>query len=582
MAQPVTEVDPGLAQPPFPCAAWGDYDGDGDLDVVVAGLGSHDIAFSILYQNTAGSFTDSGIALLGLARASAAWGDFDGDGDLDLAMTGLTTAGIPTTRVLRNDGATFAALAGPFLGVLGGNVAWGDYDGDGDLDLLVTGVTSTVVNVGVAATRLYRNDGGVFTSVAHPFPNCYLGAATWGDYNKDGRLDLVLCGTSENGALSAAIWRNDGGGTFTDAGANLPGTDLGPAAWGDYDNDGDLDLLFGGNSNDGFVTRIYRNDGGAFTNINAGLLGQIWASGGWGDYDNDGDLDLMMMGYDPVAQIPRSILYRNDAGSFVDAGAVFHDLYLGTMSWIDYDNDGDLDLMLAGNSAGLDVLRLYRNNTATPNAVPVAPTGLAANLIGGGVELSWSAASDDHTPPAGLSYNLRVGTTPGGSQIVSPHAAANGYRRLPALGNVQSDRVTRLDHLQPGETYYWSVQSVDAGLRGSPFALEGNFVFELAAVGDPGLATSTTLRAAPNPFIGTTTLHVAGPPATVARVAIVDAEGRRVRTVWTGRMDGHEATLAWDGRDASGREVPTGIYLARAEDAAGATLGRPVRVVKLR
>jgi hypothetical protein len=166
--------------------------------------------------------------------------------------------------------------------------------------------------------------------------------------------------------------------------------------------------------------------------------------------------------------------------------------------------------------------------------------------------------------------------------VVSPHAAANGYRRLPALGNVQSDLVARLGSLQPGATYYWSVQSVDAGLRGSPFALEGSFVFELVAVGDPGLATVTTLRAAPNPFVGGTTLRLAGPPATLARVAIVDAEGRRVCTLWRGRMDGHEAALAWDGRDVSGREVPTGIYLARVEDAAGATLGRPVSMVKLR
>ncbi len=101
--------------------------------------------------------------------------------------------------------------------------------------------------------------------MAHPFPNCYRGAVAWGDYNNDGKLDVVITGVSDTSALVAAIWRNDGDGTFTDAGANLPGMDLGCAAWGDYDNDGDLDLLFAGNSNDGWITRIYRNDGGTFT-----------------------------------------------------------------------------------------------------------------------------------------------------------------------------------------------------------------------------------------------------------------------------------------------------------------------------
>src|SRR5205809_3870165 len=89
VAQQFTEINPSLAKPPQPCVVWGDYDGDGDLDVLVAGLGSHDIPFTILYRNTGGTFADSGIVLPGLSRATAAWGDYDGDGDLDLAMTGL-------------------------------------------------------------------------------------------------------------------------------------------------------------------------------------------------------------------------------------------------------------------------------------------------------------------------------------------------------------------------------------------------------------------------------------------------------------------------------------------------------------
>jgi hypothetical protein len=220
LAQPFTEIFPGLPASAQPCVVWGDYDGDGDLDVLVAGSGSHDIAFSTIYKNTGGVFTDSGIVLLGLARATAAWGDFDGDGRLDLAMTGLTTAGVPTTRIYRNDGGVFTALTNNMLGVFAGSVAWGDYDGDGKLDLLVTGVTVAGPG-GVAATRLYHNDGnGVFTSVAHPFPNCYSGAVAWGDYNNDGKLDLVITGVGDT-ALFASIWRNNGDGTFTDIGANF-------------------------------------------------------------------------------------------------------------------------------------------------------------------------------------------------------------------------------------------------------------------------------------------------------------------------------------------------------------------------
>src|SRR2546423_2000119 len=150
------EVDPGIAQPPFPCVAIADYDNDGDLDILVAGAGKRDVPFTTIYKNAGGVFSDSGVALPGLSRASAAWGDFDGDGDLDLAMTGLNSSGVPTTRIYRNDGEAFVQLAVTLAPVFAENVVWADYDNDGDLDLLVTGVTSASA-AGVAMTRLYRN-----------------------------------------------------------------------------------------------------------------------------------------------------------------------------------------------------------------------------------------------------------------------------------------------------------------------------------------------------------------------------------------------------------------------------------------
>lgn len=470
------EVDPGMAAPPFPCVAVGDYDNDGDMDVLVAGLGKHDVPFTILYKNTGGTFADSGVVLPGLSRASAAWGDFDGDGDLDLAMTGLNGSGLPTTQIYRNNGGTFTALTNVMVAVFAGNVVWGDYDGDGDLDLLVTGINSASA-AGVAFTRLYRNDGnGVFTPVSHPFPDCYLGEAAWGDYDNDGHPDLVLAGATTGGGLVSGLWHNDGHGNFSNVNGPLPAMDLGFAVWGDFDNDGDLDLLYGGNGDTGFINNIYRNDNGTFTNINAGLLPVLWAAAAWGDYDNDGDLDAMVIGYDPGAQVARSILYRNNGGgSFTDSGAVFHNIYLGTVGWLDYDNDGRLDLIMEGNEVGTDILRLAHNIVTPTNTAPVAPTNLAVNVSGTNADFSWNAASDAQTPAAALSYNLRIGTTSGGSQIIAPHSAASGFRHLPAMGNAQLARVAHLHGLVPGATYYWSVQTVDNAFAGSPFATEGSF-----------------------------------------------------------------------------------------------------------
>ncbi|MFN8548092.1 MAG: FG-GAP-like repeat-containing protein [Candidatus Eisenbacteria bacterium] len=574
-AQLFTEVDPGLATSLYPSVTWADVDGDGDMDVLDTGSGRHDVAYSTIYKNNAGAFVDSGITLLGLSRAAAAWGDFDGDGDLDLAMTGLTSAGITATQVYRNNGATFAPVAGSFLAVFAGSVAWGDYDGDGDLDLLVDGIPSQTS--GTPVTRLYRNDGGTFTSVAHPFPDCYVGTAQWVDYDHDGRMDLCLTGSVSGGGLIAGVWRNVGGGSFTNIGAGLPGTDLGFADWGDFDQDGDLDLALCGNSDQGFITRIYRNDAGTLVDLNAGLLGEIWSSGGWGDFDDDGDLDLMVIGYEPIAQVNRSILYRNDGGSFVDTGAAFHNVYLGGMSWVDYDNDGDLDLCLSGNEVGVNILVLYRNNGAVTNQPPSAPSGLAVSIDGSAVNFGWSTSTDDHTPPSALNYNLRIGTSPGGAEIMSPQALANGRRRLVALGNAQAGLSARIAPLQVGVTYYWSVQAIDASFLGSPFAAEQSFTIAPADVPSSSAELTGELSAAPNPFRGAATLRLVGSDRATSSLRVFDSSGRLVRVLPLARAADGTALASWDGRDELERALPSGLYLCRADG------GGPItRLIKVR
>ena len=172
---------------------------------------------------------------------------------------------------------------------------------------------------------MYRNDGGgVFTDIGAGLTGVFNSSVAWGDYDNDGDLDILLAGWIPFTSRITKIYRNDGGGVFTDISAPLAGVGYASVAWGDYDNDGDLDVVLSGFTGSAYVSKVYRNDGvGGFTDIAAGLTGVASGSVAWGDYDNDGDLDILLAGagFSPP-DVGVSKVYRNDGhGVFTDIGA---------------------------------------------------------------------------------------------------------------------------------------------------------------------------------------------------------------------------------------------------------------------
>jgi hypothetical protein len=468
--------------------SWGDYDNDGLLDILIAGEKTSKAATEV-WRNTGNGFTN---AFSLSAGGRAAWGDYDNDGLLDFATT--------DKGPWRNTGNGFTNI--PVLPSFeSASLAWGDYDNDGRPDLLMTGTPPFF-----GQTAIFRNTIAGFTNINAGFAGIFEGSAVWGDYDNDGRLDVLLTGNTSDILIAdpiTQVLRNTGNG-FTNINAGLSPVYFSSVAWGDYDNDGLLDVLLTGG-----VSEIWRNTGNGFTNSNVALPSLANGSVAWGDFDNDGRLDILLTGNGPSGAIAQ--IWQNTGSGFTNvSGQPGMANFLGlpgvmnsSVAWGDYDNDGRLDFLLAGQtSSGQTVCQIWRNNMPITNTPPSAPTNLSATVSGSSMHLNWAPASDAQTPAGGLSYNLRIGTTPGGFDVMAPMSASNGLRRIAQFGMRRQQGA--IFNYTSGTTYYWSVQAVDTALAGSPFAAEQTFTAPLLPLvttlpaSEVGL-TNATLNGSANP-----------------------------------------------------------------------------------
>jgi len=298
-------------------ATFADMDNDGDLDAfVVTWYG----AINYFYRNNGATFTyipDAVTGNIGTHSETAAWGDYNNDGFVDVYLTNSDTD--KRNILYRNNGDdSFERItAGAWVTEtdLSRCVNWVDYDNDGDSDLFVT-------NESNQANDLFRNDNGSFTKItAAPLTTSLRGSmsASWGDVDNDGDFDVVVANAGYFQAQNNQLFINNNG-NFTEVTGEQLVTDGGCSygtAFGDVDNDGDLDLaVANGYCNGAIVNFLYLNDGeGNFTRATTETLNTPCSFGlAFGDYDNDGFLDLAIATCKNATASPQpnNLLYRNN------------------------------------------------------------------------------------------------------------------------------------------------------------------------------------------------------------------------------------------------------------------------------
>ena len=465
---------------------WADLDGDNDLDLIFFGDPKTYIPTTLVYENINGAFTERPTALPNIHYGSLTIGDYDKDGDPDILLSGsiAQVSNEVTAAIYRNDGG-FVFTKAYSLPDLSGTTVWIDIDNDEDLDFILTGLIENKLESPV--TLFFENTGSGFVQRDDTnIPNCLGCVFDVADGNGDGRVDILLTSWYESG-----LYLNNGNKTFTkDPNAAFTHVNGGVVKWGDFDRDGDLDvLLTGSDAQMQYHTSIYENSNGSFVErTDIKLLGfGVNGRGGaqWFDYNNDGWLDLLLTGRTMGSSGQTNRLYWNTGGgTFVETiEPSFDPLDNYSLDVGDFDNDGDVDLSFEGylfslGGMGGPISGYFQNTLryaiASSNTKPLPPAAatFTESFFRREIRLKWDAGSDAQTPADGLTYNfyLRDAT----KKIVVPNVDfTNGNLRSTNLANGFGKRGF-VNNVPEGQLYF-AVQSIDGSKAGSVFSAEKTF-----------------------------------------------------------------------------------------------------------
>jgi hypothetical protein len=584
------------------CASAADYDGDRKTDVWVGK--APDLASpNSLFRNVGLYSFVNVAAAVGLDETDGTvggiWGDFDGDGDPDLLVGGEEFQ--RPTKLWRNNGGAFgdaSSIFSPPLPVVSG-ADWADYDSDGDLDLAVCDGQIGLFDTKVEGDTLrfffntrYGEDGvdgltiptGADTLHAQlrirgviEYENIFLGPDEISP-PEDEWLALtdayvgapVFTPGVDRGIF---VWRQSPGGPWelrcstpiigvdTFDGWFFESAPIAGVTEHDFEDSG---FTSGG-------PKVWRNDGGTFHEITAaaGLPAAMVnpRDVSWVDYDNDGDYDLHVvdMGTSAVLNAPDA-LFRNDGDEFADVTATENvaggSAGLGDGAvWGDVDRDGDLDVFVAQGAGpvplgGLGPGLFYRNDGAWPGSVQLYLAGRQSG-------------------PAAL--NARVTASVGGKVLVrQPYA--NSWRGFadPVEIHIGLGAAAIVDSL----VIEWPSGIVDEYVNVQPgfYRLDEGVIALSAAEPVAGERGWRIASVRPQPARAMQTVVLAADRAADLAIGIYDLAGRLVRSLHDGPVGPGTTPFAWDGRDADGRRVAAGVYFVRVTGARAVETAKSVRI----
>lgn len=532
-------------------AAWSDLNNDGYPDLFVSNGGAASINSNnfLYFNNGDGTFIKitSGDIIIGNQKSiGSTIADINNDGFDDIFVANRD--GQNNFTYINNKDLSFSLITSGGIVSDGGNSngsSFADFNNDGLIDIFVSNFFEK--------NFLYKNNGGFqFEKVENILPVDVTStsiSASWADFNNDGNSDLIIVNAAGAG-IENNFYTNDGNGNFSSV-VNSPVTTDKKASmgssWGDYNNDGFLDLFIANQAN--FTNDLYKNNGdGTFQKITQGDIvneNSYSITGIWGDFNNDGHIDIYVTNW----QNNKNFLFINDGPpnytfTKITGGELVNDQFSSMgAACSDYDNDGDLDIFVA-NRDGVNN-NFYRNEQSSGNWISLKNIGLQSNssAIGTKVRIksdingnpTWQLREVNAQHGYNSQNDSRVHFGLGNSTIIDSMIVEWHSSNLQIFENVEVNRFYKLT--EGGELDL--VTSVEKSEIDSPdrFSLHQNY---------------------PNPFNPNTKLEYSLPEESFVELKIYDVLGREVAKLVSENKSPGVYQTEWDASNYS-----SGIYFYR-------------------
>lgn len=359
-------------------AQWINIDNNSSEELIISGYDDYYNSTSAMYSYQPENIGLMSFDMEAFSNSNIEILDFNNNGFTDFIINGFNSSDLPETLLYVNDtSGSFTSQNLSIPGTSTGEMKVGDFNNDNLDDIIITGMNANYTYI----AKLYlQNNDGSFTDTPTPFFGNSYGSILSFDANNDGNLDILLTGFSNNYIPETKLYLNDGYAVFTEKiDAGIAEVYFSALSAADYDNDGDEDILISGyDSTYKPFTALYNNDGNANFNINTeiNLANLYWGATNFVDYDNDGDLDIFITGADENT-LPHIKFYNNINNVFTEdtnANTGIYATYVSSAHWSDYDNDGDMDFVLSGLNSNNDAIsKVYTNQNENLSIEDVTP-----------------------------------------------------------------------------------------------------------------------------------------------------------------------------------------------------------------